>query len=269
MIKLLLPFLFASSLLHVEPIPLELKFEVGEVLRYRETVEATGTMTFGGKSESVQMHGTRVSVFDVKSLTGTTATMSVSYRDIKASAKITKAPAGVSAKEKAEAEKNLTEQLKSDLSAGERTQTVSKNGTTTYKFAAGPNRYVLIENGSFLMLRLPENYPEMGQNWFLDLMQADPNAGEPIKVNFKLVGASMIGGEKAYKIAFYAVKTDTTKQGDTKGEASLVMRGFVNLGINSGKVLSGEVMTDVTQTLSAEGRTQTQTRKTIQTFEKI
>lgn len=262
------PLVLANSV--QDPYPFRLQFEPGEVLRYRETVTSSGTMTFGGQSESVTMTGSRIQVMNVGHVgPDGYATMKVSFEDVKASAKITKAPSNVSAADRNKAEQGLTEQLKAELQSGSRTQTVSPRGVTTYRFEAGPNRFIEIVNGTFLMLVLPESPPVMNQNWFVDVTQADPNSGAPIKVNYKLVGASMIGDLKAYKVALYAQKTEQQSDGDTKGTSVIIIRGFVNLTLETGKVLGGEITTDITQTLTRGNMSQRQNRVTVQKFDKI
>ncbi len=247
-----------------------LQFEANDVVRFKETVTSNGTMTFGTQSETVVMSGSRIMVLKVSRVDEAGyATMSVDYEDVKASARITKAPSGTSAADKTKAEKGLSDQLQSELQSGARTQMVSPRGVTSYRFPAGVNRFIEIMNGSFLMLVLPEAPPKMNENWFVDVAQADPNTGAPIKVNYKLVGASMINDVKAYKIALYAQKTEQQQQGDARATSSLVITGYINITLETGKVLGGEITTDVTQAMTRGNQTQRQKRVTVQKFDRV
>jgi hypothetical protein len=119
------------------------------------------------------------------------------------------------------------------------------------------------------MLVLPESPPTMGQNWYVDVSQADPNNSAPMNVNYKLVGASIIGGSKAYKIAFYAQKTDEQTQGEAKATILLIIKGFVNISLETGKVVGGEITSNVTSSVSQGGRTRKQNRITVQKFDRV
>lgn len=253
-----------------ETYPFRLNFRPGEVLRYRETVTASNTTTMGNQTEAFTFSGSRVTVLKVNKVDEAgVATMSVDYEDVKASVKVTQTPGGVTSAQRAKVEQQLTEQLKGDLAQGKRTQTVIPRGLTTYRFEAGPNRFIEIINGTFLMLVLPESPPTMGQNWYVEVSQADPNNSAPINVNYKLVGASIIGGSKAYKVAFYAQKTDEQKEGNAKATVQIILKGFVNITLDTGKVVGGELTSSVTSTITQAGKMRKQTRLTVQRFDRI
>lgn len=267
-------FLATTSLIFYnsgqETYPFRLNFQPEEVLRYRETVTSSSTTTLAGQTEAFTFSGGRTTILKVTKVDEHgVATMSVDYENVNATVRITQTPSGVSQAQRAKVEQQLVEQLKGDLSKGKRTQFVTPRGLTTYRFEAGPNRFIEIINGTFMMLVLPKAPPTMGQNWYIDVSQADPNNSAPMNVNYKLVGASVIAGSKAYKIAFYAQKTEEQKEGDAKATVVLILKGFVNITLDTGRVVGGEITSNVTSKISQGGRTRNQKRITVQRFERV
>gem|GEM_PF-6417816 len=230
--------------------PLQLKFTAGEHLRYAATISFEDVRGPG----KLAMTGRHIMDIQVTSVNGGRSKMKVSYSGISTSAKVS--GAAMPADQKSKLEKDSAEGLKRSLGGPGRTQDVEPNGRTTYHLKNG-NKTVDIEEGAFLMTRLPAGGIKLNQKWTVKLAFPEPNASKPISTTYKFVGITKEKGEQGCKFTFSASdgKTQTVQQGTVK--ARLQLTGFVVVGSTSGKVLYGEFVRKIETTFTSKATEKT------------
>ncbi|HWP31204.1 MAG TPA: hypothetical protein VNK96_05725 [Fimbriimonadales bacterium] len=229
------------------------RFQNGEILKYRSSVNEKRTMKLPDGTLELTADAEVIVTLRVTSVNANYATMSVGYSQPKAKVSILKAPPKVDSKKKKEYETSATEQLKRLLLAGDRTQRVTSRGVSTYVYKVGAGKSLTIENGGFFLLVLPKSPPKVGQTWSANVALPDPNGSEPVKYTYKYVGMQKVGKEDAYKITLSSSTSGSQKmpKGGTLSGSEKIS-GYMLLGKNSGKLLSGEISRVATSRLSSE-----------------
>jgi len=230
------------------------RFQKGEVLKYRSSVNEKRSMSLPDGTLELSANAEVIVTLRVTSVNSNYATMSVNYSQPKAKVSILKAPPKLDAQKRKDYEKNATEQLKRLLLAGDRTQKVTSRGVSTYTYRVGKGKSLTIENGGFFLLVLPESPPKVGGTWSANVALPDPNGSEPVKYTYKYVGTQKVGKEDAFKITLSSSTSGSQKipKGGTLSGSEKIS-GYVLLGKNSGKLLSGEISRVATSRLSGGG----------------
>jgi len=248
--------------------PFKLHFTKGETLRYKVNITSTETTSVKGDTAELRMSGSQVMTLKVSSVSGGSATMSVSYSNVTASATALSLPAEAK-KNKDKIEDAAAGALKTALSRGARSQRVKANGSATYTMKAGEGQSLTIEGGAFMMLILPAGEPVLNKPWTAKIRQ--PMAGAPaLPIKFKWVGTVTVAGRPLKKIVISMTQSKSDKQGELSLTATETAGGFVLFDAARGKVMSGEIERKAKQTIKhkTEGsRVQEQTSK--QSFTKI
>lgn len=245
-----------------------LKFTSGQVIKYKETISVNNVTTLKGQRQTLRQAGSRTITMKVTFAKPTGTSLTVSYSNISATGVAIELPAEFPKEKKKELEKALTDGMKASLSSANRTQTTNYLGVTTFKLFAGEGKSFSIENGSFMGLVLPKTAPTPNSTWKAKVSQPDPS-GKPINFTYKYVGEVVSSAETAYKITFSATENQSETQQGTKLSATLALNGTILLGKSSGMIVSGNVTTVVTTTITAKEGTQKRAVTTTQTFSKI
>lgn len=195
------------------------------------------------------------------------STLKVSYSGVSATGVAVELPTEFPKEKKKELEKALTDGMKASLTSASRTQTTNYLGVSTFKLEAGEGKSFTIENGSFMGLVLPKTPPTPNSTWKAKVAQPDPR-GKPLNFTYKYVGEISSSAGPAYKITFNASENQSQTQQGTKVTASLSLSGTILLGKSTGMIVSGDVKTIVTTTVTAKEGTQKSVVTTTQSFSK-
>jgi hypothetical protein len=239
---------------------MRLKFTNGETLRYQASVTVDEEATSQGSTSGSKLTGSHIIAFKVTQVAAGKATMSVSYANPRATAKIINPPKGATTKDISQLEKMLADGLKASLGRESRTQITDPRGSTTYTFK-GNNQSTTVSSGAFLMIILPQNAVSVGATWSAKVRTPQVPATDPITINYKLVAndgktarISLSGSDKA------------NRSGDQgKIDGTLTMSGTAVLDIAKGKLTSVQIVRQIsTKITPKEGASVTSKQTTTQ-----
>lgn len=221
-------------------IPMQLKFANGETLRYQASVTVDEEATSQGAKSGSKLSGSHTIAFKVTKVTSGKATMSVSYANPKATAKIINPPKGTTEKDITQLEKMLADGLKASLGRESRTQVTDSRGTTTYTFK-GDNQSITVSSGAFLMVILPQNSVSVGATWSAKVRMPQVPAADPITITYKLLA----NDGKTARISLAGLDKANRSGEQGKIDGTLTMSGTAVLDIAKGKLISVQIVREI------------------------